>query len=195
MGGTTEIPVEIRIIAATNKDLMRSIEERSFREDLYYRLKVFQITMPPLRERKDDVIALADHFLHLFNNKFRKNIRGIEAVLQEMLIDYKWPGNIRELRNVIERAVILETSEKLRKEHVPSEIIHAAKEKDIEKTKEQLAGTLKTDRLSGEPSLYEMEKETIRLTLEKAGFNQSKAAKLLGITRDTLRYKMKKYGL
>ena len=195
VGGTADIPVEIRIIAATNKDLRKSIEEKSFREDLYYRLKVFQLFMPPLRDHKDDIISLADHFLQQFNTRFGKNINGIDTVVSGMLINYNWPGNIRELRNVIERAVILETSDTLQKENIPSELTLSGKENVREEREEEAILTHEENQVPGGVSLYDMEKETIRQTLEKAGFNQSKAARLLGITRDTLRYKIKKYKL
>jgi two-component system response regulator AtoC len=196
LGGTSDIPVEIRIIAATNKDLKRSVEEKNFREDLYYRLKVFQITLPPLREHKEDIPFLAEHFLHQFNDQFRKSILAIDESAAQVLINYEWPGNVRELRNVIERAVILESNSVLHKENLPGEIINLSP---------QISASI--DAVSLDPVLYnkanpqnsdflyDLEKQAIINALEKAEYNQTRASKLLGITRDTLRYKMKKYSL
>jgi two-component system response regulator AtoC len=194
LGGTADIPVEIRIIAATNKDLKKSVDEKSFREDLYYRLKVFQITLPPLRERIEDVPLLAEQMLRQFNNQFRKSISSIESAAIQLLLKYEWPGNIRELRNVIERAVILESDSVLHKENLPGEIINPSQgsnkgvnEANITSSISIIAGP------ADGASLYDMEKQAISNALEKTKYNQTKASKLLGITRDTLRYKMKKY--
>jgi two-component system response regulator AtoC len=196
LGGNSDIPVDIRIIAATNKDLKKSIEDRSFREDLYYRLKVFQINLPPLRDHEEDIPALTDHFISQFNLQFRKNIRGIDPPAKELLEKYRWPGNIRELRNVIERGVILEGGERLQVESLPGEIVHP-EGVTVAPLKEE-AGAHKGTKKESYPegtSLYEIEKQTLIQALEKTGYNQSRAARLLGITRDTLRYKMKKYNL
>jgi len=194
LGGSVDIPVEIRIIAATNKDIKKSVDEKTFREDLYYRLKVFQITLPPLREHKEDVPLLAEHILLQFNNQFHKSISSIEHSAIQLLINYDWPGNIRELRNVIERAVILESDSVLHKENLPGEIItlSQANGRNINE-----AGILPSALINGNAaegsSLYDLEKQAIINALEKVKYNQTKASKLLGITRDTLRYKMKKY--
>jgi two-component system, NtrC family, response regulator AtoC len=195
IGGTADIPVEVRIIAATNKDLKKSVEEKAFREDLYYRLKVFQILIPPLREHKDDVLLLAENFLAFFNTQFGKHINGIDSKARQMLMKYSWPGNIRELRNVMERAVILESNSTLHPESLPGEIILIGAEKEpAGKFADTITipGTGNEDHTEGR-SLYELEKQTIMQALEKANHNQTKASKLLGITRDTLRYKIKKY--
>lgn len=192
LSGTSDIPVDIRIIAATNKDLKRSIEEKSFREDLFYRLTVFQITIPPLRERPDDIPLLADHFLSYFNSQFRKNIKQIDPDAKSFLRTYQWPGNIRELRNVIERAVILESGETILVESLPAEIIRLSRPKPDAIPELNIP-------LSALPeegnSLYDLEKNAIIAALSKVNQNQTQAAKLLGITRDTLRYKIKKYSL
>jgi DNA-binding NtrC family response regulator len=194
LGGTADIPVEIRIIAATNKDLKKSVEEKSFREDLYYRLKVFQITILPLREHKEDIPLLAEHLLKHFNSQFRKNITSIEPSAIQVMIDYEWPGNVRELRNVIERAVILESDAVLRFENLPSEIMHLSHNNGKNGHDRSFTNTGPfTGHSEDSASLYEMEKQAIINALEKAGYNQTKASVLLGITRDTLRYKMKKY--
>jgi len=113
LGGTADIPVNVRIIAATNKDILHSIKSKTFREDLYYRLKVFQLTIPPLRERKEDIPGLIQHFISLFNLRFGKKVNCIEEDVKQILLRYNWPGNVRELRNVMERAIILETNSTL----------------------------------------------------------------------------------
>jgi two-component system, NtrC family, response regulator AtoC len=196
VGGTTDIPVDIRIIAATNKDLEASIASKAFREDLYYRLKVFHIVIPPLREHFEDIRDLAEYFTGQFNVQFRKHIRGMEPGAWELLEMYPWPGNVRELRNVIERAVILESGDRIQIENLPSEIINP----DLDKRKPTPASPEDpvndiSEGLADGASLYGIEKQTIIQALEKAGYNQTKAALLLKITRDTLRYKMKKYHL
>jgi two-component system, NtrC family, response regulator AtoC len=196
LGGTVDIPVEIRIIAATNKDLKKAVEEKIFREDLYYRLKVFQITLPPLREHKDDIPVLAEHFLNQFNRQFRKCIATIDSAAIQALTNYEWPGNVRELRNVIERAVILESDSVLHIENLPGEIIRLPMEA-FQKT--GVATISAAAEINGNAvdsaSLYGMEKQAIINALEKVKYNQTRASELLGITRDTLRYKMKKYSL
>jgi DNA-binding NtrC family response regulator len=196
LGGSKDIPVEIRIIAATNKNLKKSVEEKTFRDDLYYRLKVFQITLPPLREHKADILILAEYFIGQFNRQFRKNIEGIDEHARKMLINYHWPGNIRELRNVMERAIILETGSILRTESLPGEIINLqeAPRKNIE-PQEKKELTPVNENFTENASLYEMEKQTIIQALKKMNNNQTRASKFLGITRDTLRYKIKKYHL
>jgi two-component system response regulator AtoC len=194
LGGTTDIPIDIRIIAATNKDLQQSIKEKTFREDLYYRLKVFQITMPPLRERREDIQALTEYFISFFKVKFKKQISKVDPAAKELLRNYEWPGNIRELRNVIERAIILETGDTLKVEDLPVEIANPSG--SIKK----LSGTPAIHSMKSSPesvpdgiSLFELEKNAIIQALNKTNNNQTKAAKLLGISRDTLRYKVKKY--
>ena len=194
LGGSVDIPVEIRIIAATNKDIKKSVDEKTFREDLYYRLKVFQITLPPLREHKEDVPMLAEHILLQFNNQFHKSITSIEHSAIQLLINYDWPGNIRELRNVIERAVILESDSVLHKENLPGEIITLSQVngRNINEAAISPSALINGNAAEGS-SLYDLEKQAIINALEKVNYNQTKASKLLGITRDTLRYKMKKY--
>ena len=195
LGGNSDIPVDIRIIAATNKDLKKSIENRSFREDLYYRLKVFQINLPPLRDHKEDIPVLAEYFISGFNQQFRKNVRGVDAAARELLEQYHWPGNTRELRNVIERGVILENGERLQVESLPGEIVHPEVMKATEPAKEKRAETKGPQPFADGTSLFDIEKQLLVQALEKAGNNQSKAARILGISRDTLRYRMKKYEL
>ncbi|MBK6966789.1 MAG: sigma-54-dependent Fis family transcriptional regulator [Bacteroidales bacterium] len=202
LGGTVNIPVDIRIIAATNRDLKKAVDEKSFREDLYYRLKVFQITLPALRERKEDIPGLADYFIKYYNQQFQKNITSITDSVRRLLIQYHWPGNIRELRNVIERAVILESMSTLQAESLPGEIVSLS---EIDKAASEVNDTplfiepdLSPFKFNIPPegvSLYEIEKQIIIQALVKTGYNQTKTSVLLGISRDTLRYKMKKYDL
>ncbi len=189
LGGTRDIPVNARIIAATNKDLLKSVEEKTFREDLYYRLKVFQITIPPLRERKEDVPSLANHFIRLFNSQFGKRVQPIDEKVIQALVQYNWPGNVRELRNVMERAVILESNNKISIKDLPREI------RDLKPVTEHGNNTYNFKLPEQGISLYELEKQVIEQALEKTNYNQTRASKLLGISRDTLRYKQKKYGI
>lgn len=195
LGGTKDIDINVRIIAATNKNLKESIEQKDFREDLYYRLKIFQIDIPPLRERKEDVLPLLNFFLSFFNKLFLKNVRSIDPAAEKILVNYNWPGNVRELRNVMERAVILESMDTLQIQSLPAEIAGIYDNTNADKFK----STDSTSYLFEFPeegiSLEQLEKEAIRLALEKTKFNQTLAAKLLSITRDTLRYKIKKHKL
>jgi transcriptional regulator with PAS, ATPase and Fis domain len=203
VGGTANIPVEIRIIAATNKDLKKAVDEKLFREDLYYRLKVFQITLPPLREHKEDVSLLAEYFIKYYNNQFKKNITGIHKSAISLLSKYHWPGNIRELRNVIERAVILETTNVLQAESLPGEIVQLNNDNENEhvvsvketQTNHKAGSSIEIEIPEEGLSLFGLEKQVIRQALEMAENNQTKASKLLKISRDTLRYKIKKYHL
>jgi DNA-binding NtrC family response regulator len=189
LGGTVDIPVDIRIISATNKDLKKSIEQKTFREDLYYRLKVFQIDLPPLRERKEDIPQLTQHYINQFNIQFRKNVRNIHPDAEKLLIHYEWPGNIRELRNVIERAILLENSTSIQIESLPSEI------KNASAFEYQSINPYQFIIPDIGISLDELEKQIIKQALDKTNNNQSRASRLLGISRDTLRYKQKKHKL
>jgi DNA-binding NtrC family response regulator len=203
VGGTVNIPVDIRIIAATNKNLKRAVEEKAFREDLYYRLKVFQITLPPLREHRQDVKLLSEYFIKFYNNQFKKAISGMHPSTIRLLTEYAWPGNIRELRNVIERAVILESNSILHPDSLPGEIVHREdRPGDDDYTAKPLtpnSGKKESPFDIEIPedgiSLAGLEKEMIRQALEKSDQNQTKASRLLKISRDTLRYKIKKYRL
>ncbi len=189
VGGKEDIEVDVRIIAATNKDLERAIEERTFREDLFYRLSVIPITLPPLRERREDILPLARHFLQGFNRDFKTSFRRVTPEVEQLLLRYEWPGNIRELRNVLERAVILSSGEEIGVESLPWKI----------------KGERKKPTKGGEPGVVilpdtgldidDVERELIVQALEKTAQNQTRAARLLGLTRDALRYRMKKYDL
>jgi len=187
IGGARVYTVDVRIISATNKDLQKSIEEKSFRNDLYYRLQVIPIFLTPLRERREDVIALAQHFVELYNKDFNKKVQGIAGMAERMLLDYSWPGNVRELKNVIERAIILGNDDTLLLEHLPLEIVSRAATPG--------AAPMSAFRLPPEGiDIEEVEKELIRQALEITEWNQSKAAKKLTLGIDAFRYRMKKFG-
>ncbi|HYS43685.1 MAG TPA: sigma-54 dependent transcriptional regulator [Geobacteraceae bacterium] len=187
VGGSKVISVDVRIISATNKDLLKAVEEKSFRNDLYYRLQVIPIFLPPLRERKEDIVILANHFIESFNKEFNKKIKGLSAGAEQMLTDYSWPGNIRELKNVIERAIILGGEDTLMLEHLPMEI--------VTQSAVPASGQSTVFQLPPEGvDIEEVEKELIRQALEVSDWNQSKAAKLLNLGIDAFRYRMKKFG-
>jgi transcriptional regulator with PAS, ATPase and Fis domain len=177
VGGNKTLRSDVRIIAATNKNLEDEIKRGRFREDLYYRLNVLNIIILPLRERKKDIKALANHFLDKYMTKVGKTFNTIDQRILSMLQQYDWPGNVRELENVIERAVIICDSGTITTEDfvIPS---RAAAESDHEL-----------------PPLKEVEKEYILRVLKKTGGNRSRASKLLGLDRKTLYMKLKKYGL
>ena len=177
VGGNKALTVDVRLIAATNKDLVAMIKKGTFREDLYYRLNVINITLPPLRERKEDIAALARHFLQQYAKKLDKSITDLTSDALELLAGYHWPGNVRELENVVERAVILCESDLLGAE-------------DLSVPAPAMIAELGTN-----PSLEEMEKNYILRVLRETNGNQSKASQLLGIDRKTLYLKLKKYGI
>jgi two-component system response regulator AtoC len=185
VGGTRDVRVDVRVISATNRDLIKAMEDESFRSDLYYRIGVIPIQLPPLRERREDIPVLAEHFINLFNREFGKQVNGISKMAEKILVEYNWPGNIRELKNVIERAVILECEDQLLVENLPREM--------VDKTVGGQVGPLNF-RLPPEGiDIEDVERELIRQALELAEGNQSKAAKLLNLGIDALRYRMKKF--
>ena len=186
VGGIDEISVDTRVIAATNRDLEDLVAEGKFRNDLYYRLNVFQINVPPLRERGDDILLLAEHFLKQFNVTMKKNFKGLSDDTKTLFMKYHWPGNVRELKNVIERAVLLDEGEYIFSHQVTLGHFHEL---------DAPSPSLKTKVGTTVTPLDEVEKMTIEQALVTAGRNQSEAARLLKITRETLRYRMKKYGL
>jgi DNA-binding NtrC family response regulator len=187
IGGSKVLSVDVRIVSATNKDLLKAIEEKTFRNDLYYRLQVIPIFLPPLRERKDDILTMANHFIEIFNKEFNKSVKGVSGMAEKMLLDYHWPGNIRELKNVIERAIILGNEDTLLLEHLPLEI--------VAKSSAAAGSPLTTFKLPPEGvDIEEVEKELIRQALETSDWNQSKAAKKLALGIDAFRYRMKKFG-
>lgn len=194
LGGSKDIPVDIRVIAATNRDLMKAMEEKAFREDLYYRLKVFQLYIPPLRQHPEDIPSLTDHFLMHYNIQFHKDIQSVDPEVRALMKQYHWPGNIRELKNVIERAVILQNETVLKASSLPLEITGYPAEKSVISVEIADKSPARYSIADGK-SLYDLEKQAITDALRKENYNQTRAARSLGITRDTLRYKIKKYHL
>lgn len=188
IGGVKDISVDLRIIAATNKVLSEEVKKGNFREDLYYRLKVIPIMLPSLRERQDDILLLATHFVEEFNREFKKHVKKLSPETEKAFLEYPWPGNIRELKNVIERAMILENHEYILPEHLPLELI------SFDKKALNLTGALISIPPGG-IDIEQVEKELIRQALELTKWNQTKAAKLLTLTRDALRYRMQKFEL
>lgn len=190
IGGKVDLPIDINIIASTNRDLRTQVENGDFREDLYYRLSSFAIHLPELSEREDDVILLAKHFLQNFAAKYgKKPVTGITKEAEMLLRNYSWPGNVRELRNVIERCVVMEEMELFDTEHLPLDM--GGRERRAVERRKTFQIFLPEDGVS----LEEVERELIRLALERTGNNMTKAAKLLQVSYDTLRYQAKKYKL
>jgi DNA-binding NtrC family response regulator len=188
VGGSKTIKVDVRLITATNKDLNQMIKKGSFREDLYYRINVVPIVIPPLRERKEDIPLLIDHFISKFNVENNKNVKGIVKEAFELMMQYEWPGNIRELENLIERVIALTSNEYIQLNELPLSF------KNIPKI-----NGLKESVLNGKVSFVqaeeEFEREVILDALKKTNYIQSHAAEILGISRRILKYKMDKLGI
>jgi transcriptional regulator with PAS, ATPase and Fis domain len=187
LGGVRDIQIDVRVVAATNRKLTEAIEEGRFRLDLYYRLNVIEVVLPALRERKEDILPLAEHFIHVYNDKFKRNIQGLSQPAAAALMSHTWPGNVRELRNVVERAMVLEESDRIQ----GSSLYIASTGAGLNRG----GGRAETHEAPFQASLAEAEKNLVMKALQKASGNQTRAAVLLGITRDTLRYKMKKFNL
>ena len=188
VGGEETIHVDVRVVAATNRDLESDVATGNFREDLFYRLNVMPLNVPPLRERQEDIPILAQHFLAKFAEKNRKAVKGFVPLAMDMLINYDWPGNVRELENAIERGIILLSGEHITEKQLPLNITD--KYPNLEKSP---APT--TPIVDGTRSLDNIEKEAILATLEASGGNKAEAARRLGITRKTLHNKLKIYEL
>ncbi|MGW8193372.1 MAG: sigma-54-dependent transcriptional regulator [Desulforhopalus sp.] len=182
VGGEETIKVDVRIIAATNRDLEREVAENRFREDLYYRLNVVMITVPPLRERSEDIPRLALYFAEKFAKKNRRTLEGITPECMDLLCLYPWPGNVRELENAIERGIILMRGTELTEKSLPLTIQHHPFEENLRSE-------------SAPVSLFEAEKQLIMKTLIETDGNKSEAARRLGITRKTLLNKLNRYGV
>ncbi|MFN2433694.1 MAG: sigma-54-dependent transcriptional regulator [Gemmatimonadota bacterium] len=192
VGGLRDRRVDVRILAATNRDLLKEGERGRFRKDLYYRLAVILLHLPPLRERSDDVLLLARHFLRAFRSKYGRSVQRIGSAAEDLLRAYRWPGNVRELSHVIERAVLWSRGTTLEPEQLALEM----------RSREAPAGprpgdsAVPADALPPEGiDLATWERSLIERALRDAGGNQTRAARLLGVTRDTLRYRLKKFGL
>jgi len=200
LGGVRDIQVDLRVIAASNRKLTEAIEQGRFRLDLYYRLNVIQVILPPLRERAEDIIPLAEHFVRIYNTKFKRHIKGLSHSAAAALLAHDWPGNVRELRNVIERAMVLEEADWIQASNMqiaadPARPPLLAFEQSASADDQPAPLPLQAQTAPFEVSLEEAEKNLVRKALERAGGNQTRAAVLLGVTRDTLRYKMKKFNL
>lgn len=185
VGGLKDIEVDIRVIAATNQDIESASREGKFRRDLFYRLNVCPVYIPPLRERKEDIIPLTNHFIFQYDKKFRKSIKGLDKETEKLFQEYDWPGNVRELKNAVERAMIFEENSIITTKYLPIQINRATPmpETSLEQTNEHSL------------SLHEMEKKLLIKALGKARGNKTRAARLLNITRDALRYKIKKLNI
>ncbi len=189
LGGTRSVKVDIRLIAATNKDLAQMVNQGKFREDLYYRINVFPINIPPLRERQEDIPLLACHFVKLLGEAMGKRNLKFTDEAMAFLKKQRWPGNVRELKNVIERAMILCQGEKITRRHlIINETSHLVSSRDMDLTR--LSEFLLEQ---GALDLDGLEQEIIKAALKKANKNVSKAARLLGLSRATLRYRLEKY--
>jgi DNA-binding NtrC family response regulator len=176
LGGTEPIKVDVRLVSATNRDLVAAIEDGSFRSDLYYRLNVVTIQLPPLRERKDDVPLLAAHFINKYNVEFNKKFDRVNRKAMDFLMDYHWPGNVRELENVIERAIVIAQGPEVKIDHLPFCNVEATPTEDLQ-------------------SLQEVERLHIEKMLQRNDWNIAKTARLLNIDRSTLHKKIKKFDL
>jgi DNA-binding NtrC family response regulator len=188
VGGNQELRVNVRLVAATNRDIVKAISEDQFREDLFHRLNVVQLRMPPLRERGDDILVLAEHFLKMFGTTMNKNVKGISRPARQKLFTHHWPGNVRELRNVIERALILETDSEVQ----PSSLPDFQLESRLQKTEVPRAAT-------GDESLDELlsgfERDLIAATLEQSRYSLTRTAERLKISRHALRYRMQRLNI
>lgn len=182
LGGTKEIKVDVRVIAATNRDVKKALAEGTIREDLYYRLSVMEIALPPLRERMSDLQPLLGEFLKIYNQRNNKHVKGFAPECLEVLRKYHWPGNVRELKNVVERAVILCPADAIQLQHLPNQIFES---------------NVKDDAVSVElgRTLHDIEKEVIFKTLKMTNNNKTKAAQVLGISLKTMHNKLNKYFL
>ncbi|WP_101759495.1 sigma-54 dependent transcriptional regulator [Oceanicoccus sp. KOV_DT_Chl] len=201
LGSERETPINVQIMAATSIDLVTGIQNGTFREDLYHRLSVFRITLPTLRERKDDLVELVPRIVSEYNTKANKKIEIIPDAVWEKLLNYDWPGNIRELRNVIERSVLLSTDDSFPEQWLQLFQPNIAQHNNVsdfdanasqQKEKPSVMLTLPID---GSITLDEMERQIIQAALENSDHNVSEAAKVLGTTRETLRYRIQKYNI
>ncbi|HXF07472.1 MAG TPA: sigma-54 dependent transcriptional regulator [Candidatus Acidoferrales bacterium] len=187
VGGSKTLKIDVRVLAATNKDLDAAVRAGQFREDLLYRLRVFPLTVPPLRQRRDDIPLLAEHFLKRYAERHRRRLRGLTPRALDRLMRSDWPGNVRELEHTIERAVILARGEYLTPEELPPNLQALAGEAEHTVSQGPAMGVGLT--------LKEVERELIRKTLKHLGGNRTKAAEILGISRATLHNKLKEHGL
>jgi len=218
IGGVKDIGVDVRVIAASNRDLEQGVRDNTFRQDLFYRLSIIPIFIPPLRQRKEDILPLVEFFIERYNFRFRKSLKGITQEARDLLVQYDWPGNVRELKNAIERAMILEDSDCIRATYLPIQVTGAPQgyETPLPPAALEALPAESSALIANSPaawrslpsgkmvpvlelpkqgtSLEEVERELVGLALKQTAGNQTHAAKLLDISRDALRYKMKKFG-
>jgi len=180
LGGTKEIKVDVRVVAATNRDIQKAIKEGLLREDIYFRLSVMEIELPSLRERMSDLLPLINEFLKIFNDRNNKEVKGFSPECLEVLRKYHWPGNIRELKNLVERTVILCEGDTIALKHFPKHIFTA--------TQKESGESIELGR-----ELHEIEKDVIFKTLKMTRNNKTKAAQILGISLKTMHNKLNKY--
>ena len=190
VGGTEDIKVDVRIISATNKDLEEAVREKRFREDLFYRLNVIQIKLPPLRERREDIPLLSNHFLKKYSEELNKNISAISPDALRILLNYEYPGNVRELQNIVERAVALETSQELSAENLSSYL-----DEQLPSKKKYSDLEIPNEGIDLERMVEELERALILKALDKSKGIKKKAAELLHINFRSMRYRLEKYGL
>ena len=183
VGGSREIRVDVRVIGLTNRDLAAMVREGTFRQDLFYRLNIFPIVVPPLRDRIDDVLPLANHFLATLQPKLGREFHGFSREAENRLLSYSWPGNVRELRNVVERAMILEKTSEIQ----ASSLILDQAGMDSAPSQAQATPAI--------VPLEQLERDMVTRAMQATGDNQTRAAELLGVTRDQLRYRLKKFGI
>ena len=186
VGGTRIIKIDVRVIAATNRDLKRAVEEGAFREDLYYRLNVVPIMLPPLRQRRDDIPLLVEHFIGKYNQEFSRKVRGFSAGAMAAIYHYDWPGNVRELENVIERAIALAQSETVSLRELPLEISILGG---------NVIDDLQRARLSLREAREQFERQYILGILERVQWSQAEASRVLGVHRNTLAWKLQRLGI
>jgi two-component system response regulator AtoC len=189
IGGVKDISVDVRVIAATNQNLKELVSKGAFRADLYHRLNVISFEMPPLRNRRDDIPLLTDYFISYFNREFHKNITIIPDGVRELFLRYHWPGNIRELRSTIERAMLLSDGKELNPKYIQLE--ETEDNMKLEKSDDRMVLKIPIE----DASLTKIEEKVIKEALDLNDWNQTKTAEMLGITREVLRYRMKKMGI
>jgi two-component system response regulator AtoC len=201
VGGIRDRRIDVRILAATNRDLEGEVHRNNFRGDLYFRLAVILLHLPPLRERGEDALLLADHFLQRFSAKYGKSVRRIDSRARDLLLSYPWPGNVRELSHVIERAVLWSRENTLNVEHLSlstpmrTEPDGGGRDPEAIDSPSKRDGPVPAEVTAPGVNLNQWERSMIERAMQEAGGNQTKAARRLGITRDTLRYRLKKFGL
>jgi two-component system, NtrC family, response regulator HydG len=189
VGDVKTIPVDVRIIAASNVDIQVEVDKNNFRKDLYHRLNEFKLLIPPLRERKDDIPVFTDHFINLANQRIKKNIRGINPSMIQIIKNYPWPGNLRELRNVINRAVLMAKEDMINYECLPQDILNYDMETNIKNNSDEEGNNRLKD------ASRDFERTLIQNALSEANYNKSKAARMLNIDRKTLYNKISLYNI